>query len=152
MLNRYVIFRMLKFFLMYFLIYAIVSYFMRGSEHPFISFASLSQKVTFAAFMSMFTTIFDGKVINRDPSDEGDQGAPQHYSTSHILQGLLLFLLFSVPLIFILYFVFSDYYNEDINLLKEFLKLGVYTLFLAIVILVFGWFMSRRARNRRKDL
>ena len=148
MFNLTVLGKMAKFFVIYFVIYYIVSYFIRSGEEAFYSFGSFSKKVVFASFMAMFFVMFDGRLFNRHEAGERKPGAMRTFDLKHILNGILMFLLFCVPLILVLYFIFSRYYHEKIDLLKEFMILGVYTLILTILILLFGWIMSRRDKAR----
>jgi O-antigen ligase len=141
--------KLARYFLLYFLIYLIVSWFMRDENEPFFSFSNFSHMVEMGCFMAVIFAVFDREGKNEIAA--GPNFTVAHLK--HVLSGVLLFLLISLPLCIILYFIFTVFRNENINLLKEIVKLGVFALIAALLFTALLWFRARiRRRNPDQDL
>jgi hypothetical protein len=146
--DRKFAFKLARFFLLYFVISLIISWFIKEDGKAFISFSNLSNKVVLASFMAIIFAVFDKEKAAKSESHS-------IFSKAHLRQiffGIAIFLLISLPLFIILYFIFSNFTIEKINLLEELIKLGVFAIVAAVLFSTFIWFAGvLRLRRRRKD-
>jgi hypothetical protein len=145
--DRRFIIKLARFFLLYFIIYMVVSWFMRDDNEPFFSFSNFSHMVEMGCFMAVIFAVFDREQKNEIAA--GSQFTNAHLK--HVLYGVVLFLTISIPMLVILYLVFRSFTNEKINLLIELVKLGVFALICAVLFTALLWFRSR-IRRKNSDL
>jgi hypothetical protein len=120
---------------------------MRDENEPFFSFSNFSHMVEMGCFMGIVFAVFD-----REQKSEIAAG-PNFTIThlKHVFFGVALFLLISIPLCTILYFIFTIFRKEKIDLLLEFAKLGVFALIAAVLFTALLWFRSK-IRRKNRDL
>jgi hypothetical protein len=136
-----------RFFLLYLIICLIVKWFIREENEVYVSFANFSNVVVMACFMGIIFAVFDRERA-------GGAAAQQVFSKTHLRQlffGIVLFLLVTIPLIILLYFIFTFFRSEKINLLTEFAKLGFFAILAAVLFSTFIWFRSKLKLRGRKD-
>lgn len=141
--DRKFIFKLARFFLLYFIIYLIVSWFIRDDDKKFISFSNFSNMVVMASFMGIIFSVFDR-----------ERSAGSLFNKVHLRQilfGMLLFLCITIPLTLILYFIFISFSQEKINLLSELAKLGFFAILSTVLFSAFIWFWGVVKSRSRKD-
>jgi hypothetical protein len=151
-INKTVLIRTVKYFLLFFVTYFVISYFIRDADEPFFGFRSFSKMVVFAAFMSLFFVRFsserskDGTI--QQSAEVNTPEAVNYFKFT--LTSAAWFLLLSFPLLLLLYFFFSLSQHESINLGREILKLLVFTVLLSILMTLYIRIAQRWNRNRIK--
>jgi hypothetical protein len=136
-------------FFIFFVLYFLIDYAIRDDE-PFWAFASFEKIITLPAFMSMYFVLFDER--NAANLKAGNLKTDARYYVNIGLAAAFFFLLFSVPLTFILYFIFHYSFNEKINLGKEIIKLAALTIVFSLVAMLTFWLSHKAALRRNRKL